>query len=71
MNNFNSEMFGAFVAIFGAIIGVAFLAVFLGKNSQTANVIGALGSAVSGGLMAAEAPVTGYTGSSYGSAALA
>ena len=71
MNGFNSEMFGAFVAVFGAIVGVAALAVFLGKNSQTAKVIGAVGSAIGGDLAIAEGPVTGYVpATSYGSAAL-
>lgn len=71
MNGFNSEMFGAFVAVFGAIIGVAFLAVFLGKNSQTAQVLQAAGSAIGQDLAIAEGPVTGYVpATSYGSAGL-
>lgn len=47
------------VSIALAIVGVALLAVLVSRNSNTANVIGASGSAFSGGLLAAEAPVLG------------
>ncbi len=52
-----------------AIVGVALLAVLVSRNANTAGVIGAAGSAFSGGLLAAEAPVLGSSfgfGSSIG-----
>lgn len=52
------------VSVALAIVGVALLAVLVSRNAQTANVIGASGSAFSGGLLAAEAPVLG---ASFGS----
>lgn len=45
-----------------AIVGVAFIAVFLSRNSQTASVINAGGNAFSAGLAAATSPVTQSTG---------
>lgn len=42
-----------------AIVGIGFLAVLLGKNSQTGPVISALGSAFTGGIAAAQGPVSG------------
>lgn len=52
------------VSIATAIVGVALLAVLVSKNANTANVIGASGSAFSSALTAAEGPVLG---SSFGS----
>lgn len=45
-----------------AIVGVGLLAVFVSKNAQTPQVLSSLGSAFSGALSAAEAPVTGGGG---------
>jgi uncharacterized membrane protein YadS len=45
-----------------AIVGVAFIAVFLSRNSQTANVINAGGSAFGGAIAAATSPVTQSSG---------
>lgn len=47
------------VTIALAIVGVATLAVLVSRNAQTSQVISAGGSAFSGALEAAEAPVTG------------
>lgn len=69
-----NELVNASVSIALAIVGVALLAVLVSRNANTAGVIGAAGSAFSGGLLAAEAPVLGGTlGQStygYGSGAL-
>ena len=51
----------AFAAVFGAIIGVAIVAVLVSQNSNTANVITAGGSALTGLLRVAVSPVTGGT----------
>lgn len=50
---------GSIVVIATGIIGVATLAVLVSKNANTSNVIGAAGTAFSGALSAATAPVTG------------
>ena len=50
---------GAIVTIVTAIIGVAILAVIVGKNSRTTDVITAAGKALAGDLTAAVSPVTG------------
>ncbi len=50
------------VTIATAIVGVAILAVLVGRNSNTANVIGAAGDAFAGALRTAVSPVTGFTG---------
>lgn len=42
-----------------AIVGVATLAVLVSRNSETTNVISAIGDAFSGSLKAALRPVTG------------
>jgi PRD1 phage membrane DNA delivery len=55
--NFNSEMWTALTTIFVAIIGVASLAVFFGKNSTTPQVIQNSFSGLSNALNSAEAPV--------------
>lgn len=49
------------VAVAVAVVGVAFLAVLVSRNSNTANIIGASGSALGNSLLAAEAPVLGQT----------
>lgn len=50
------------VTILTAIVGVAIIAVLVSRNSQTATVIGAAGSAFSNALGVAVSPVTGFTG---------
>ena len=52
------------ITIAVAIIGVATLAVIVSKQSNTANVIGAGGSAFSGALSTALSPITGQSFSS-------
>lgn len=47
------------VTIFTAIIGVAILATLVSNRAQTANVIGAFGSAFANAVSAATGPVTG------------
>jgi len=48
----------AVVTILTAIVGVAILAVLVGKNSKTSEVIQAAGSAFGNALAVAESPVT-------------
>lgn len=61
------------ITVATAIIGVAIIATLVSRNAQTANILGAAGSALSQGINAATAPVTGgggFTGVSpemYGS----
>ena len=62
--NFNSEMWQTVGAIMLALIGVASLAVFLSKNSNTSGVITAAFQGVATGLGAAEAPITGASDAS-------
>lgn len=45
------------VNVLVALIGLATLAVIVGKNSKTSNVVTATGNAFNGALLAAEAPV--------------
>lgn len=47
------------VAVLTAIVGVAILAVLVSRNSNTAGVLNAAGSAFSGALSTAVSPVTG------------
>lgn len=54
-----SDLTGALVSIGLAIVGVAFLAVLVSRNANTANVLTATGNAFSGALAAAEGPVLG------------
>lgn len=49
----------ALVSVIMAIIGVAIIAVLVSKSAQTANVVSAGGTALSGVLGAALSPVTG------------
>jgi len=51
----------AVVTILTAIVGVAILAVLVGKNSKTSEVIQAAGSAFGNSLAVAESPVTNAT----------
>ena len=63
-----NELTHATLSIALAIVGVALLAVLVSKNANTANVFSAAGSAFSGALSAAEAPVSGgfLGGTTYG-----
>lgn len=51
----------AVVTILTAVVGVATLAVLVGKNSNTSSVIQAAGSAFGNSLAVAESPVTNST----------
>jgi hypothetical protein len=53
------RLISSLVTIGTGIIGLAVIAVLVSRNAQTSQVIGAGGSAFSGALSAAEAPVTG------------
>ena len=55
----------AMVTVATAIIGVALLAVFLSKNSQTPAVIQAFTGGLGQDLQAATAPITGGAGLSF------
>lgn len=57
-----SDLLNASVSIALAIIGVAFLAVLVSRNSNTTGVISASGNAFSGGLATALSPITGDGG---------
>jgi len=46
-------------SIAAAIVGLAVLAILVSRNANTSGVLGAAGTAFSGALSAAEAPVTG------------
>lgn len=50
------------ITVATAIIGVAIIATLVSRNAQTANILGAAGSALSRGISAATAPVTGASG---------
>lgn len=56
-----NELTHAVVTIAVAIIGVALLAVLVSRNANTSGVLQSAGSALSNGLLAAEAPVLGNT----------
>lgn len=60
----SDQLIGGFVTVATAIIGVAIIAVLVGSNARTSQVIGAAGNAFSSALGVAEAPVTG--GSAFG-----
>lgn len=53
-----SDWTGTVAAIVTAIIGLAIVAVLVGKNSQTSGVIGSAGTALSNLITAAVSPVT-------------
>jgi len=55
----SDQLIGGVVTVATAIIGVAIIAVLVGSNAKTSSVISSAGSAFSGALTAAEAPVTG------------
>lgn len=52
------KMTHAAVAVIGAIVGLAIVAVIVSKNAQAPQVIGAAGTALSNMIGAAVAPVT-------------
>jgi hypothetical protein len=54
-----------FLAVLGAIVTLAAIAVVVSKNAQTSSVLTGAGSALSGVIAAAVAPVSGST--SFGS----
>jgi hypothetical protein len=58
-----NEVWNGIITLGVAIIGIAFLAVLVSKQADTANVLSAAGSAFSGALKAAEGPLSGGTGS--------
>lgn len=58
----DNQMITAVVSILTAVVGVAILATIVSKNSNTAGVISAGGSAFSGILGTALSPVTGNGG---------
>lgn len=60
----SDQLIGGVVTVATAIVGVAIIAVLVGSNAKTAQVLQAAGGAFSGALNAAEAPVTG--GSAFG-----
>lgn len=59
------HLFNSIASILSAIVGVAILAVLVSKQANTAGVIGAGGNAFAQALSAAEAPVTGASGSGF------
>lgn len=59
-----TEFWNSTVTIALGIIGIAALALVVSRQAQTPQVLQAAGAAFSGALSAAEAPVTGATGSS-------
>jgi hypothetical protein len=56
------QIISSVVTVMVAIVGLAIIATLVGKNAQTASVIGATGRSFSGALQAAEAPVLGGFG---------
>lgn len=56
------DLIEGIVSIAIAIIGIALIAVIVGRGSQTASVIGSAGSALSSVLKAATAPATSGSG---------
>lgn len=55
----SDQLIGGVVTVLTAIIGVAIIAVLVGSNARTSQVITSAGNAFSSALNAAEAPVTG------------
>lgn len=60
----SDQLIGGVVTVATAIVGVAIIAVLVGSNAKTSDVISAAGTAFGGALNAAEAPVTGNSLSS-------
>lgn len=61
----SDQLLSSLVAVATGIIGVAFLAVLVSKNSNTSAVIGASGTSFSQSLATALSPITG--GGGFGS----
>ena len=55
----SDQLIGGVVTVATAIIGVAIIAVLVGSNARTSQVISAAGNAFAGALGVAEGPVTG------------
>ena len=55
----SDQLIGGVVTVAVAIVGVAIIAVLVGSNARTSQVVSSLGSAFSGALNAAEGPVMG------------
>ncbi len=55
----NSDLFTGLFHVTALIVGVALIAVLVGKNAQTGNVLDAYGNSISTILGTAEAPVAG------------
>jgi len=55
----SDQLIGGVVTVATAIIGVAIIAVLVSGNAKTSSVVSSIGSAFSGALSAAEAPVSG------------
>lgn len=58
----SDQIIGGVVTVMTAIIGVAIIAVLVGSNARTSQVITAAGNAFSSALGVAESPVTGNSG---------
>jgi hypothetical protein len=58
----SDQLISSVVTVLTAIVGLAIIATLVSKNAQTGSIITAGGSAFSGALAAAEAPVTGSSG---------
>jgi hypothetical protein len=58
----SDQLIGGVVTVLTAIIGVAIIAVLVGSNAKTSQVVQSAGQAFSGALQAAESPVTGGGG---------
>jgi PRD1 phage membrane DNA delivery len=56
------QLISSVTTVLLAIVGIAVIAVIVSKNANTSGVLSAGGSAFSGALAAAEAPVTGGSG---------
>jgi hypothetical protein len=65
----SDQLIGGVVTVATAILGVAIIAVLVGSNAKTSQVISSAGNAFSNAINAAEAPVTGGGGLSLPSIA--
>lgn len=55
----DKELFNSLTAVALAIVGLAVIATLVSKSANTANILGAGGSALGNAITAAEAPVSG------------
>lgn len=60
---------GVVMAVIGSFVGLAVVAVIVGQKAQTSSVIQAGGTALSGIISAAVAPVAGNSASTFGNVA--